>query len=70
METVKSLLNLLQLQCSQTVVISRAGAFYKARFAGRSEFVFGDTPEEAVRRLLRVPLGSNRFNKRPYKEKH
>lgn len=34
------------------VQVSKAGGFFKARFAGRASFVFGATPAQAVERLL------------------
>jgi hypothetical protein len=34
------------------VQVSKAGGFFKARFAGRTNFVFGATSAQAVERLL------------------
>lgn len=40
-----------ELRKSKLVQIEKAGAFYKARFAGKSHFVFGSSKEDALQRL-------------------
>ena len=55
MLTVKSLKELRTFGVGPVILIQRAGGFYKARYAGRANFVFGVTPEEARKRLLYSP---------------
>lgn len=50
-----SLKDLHKLKHDPPIEIQRAGGFYKARWAGRSNFVFGGTAEEAKRRLMDAP---------------
>jgi hypothetical protein len=39
-----------------TVIIERAGGFYKARFEGKSECTFGETSSEATQKLRSMTL--------------
>lgn len=43
-----------KLKRDDSVQISKAGGFVKARFRGRANFTFGATPEEAKQRLFCV----------------
>lgn len=42
----------IKLKRDDSVQISKAGGFVKARFRGRANFTFGATPEEAKQRLF------------------
>ena len=52
---ITSLRELHRLKLGPPIEVSKAGAFYKARYAGAASFVFGNSPEEAKQRLLNTP---------------
>src|SRR5260370_31650135 len=51
-QAITSLKDLRNLTFSSPIEIQRAGGFFKARWPGRANFVFGATVEEARQRLL------------------
>jgi hypothetical protein len=53
--SMKSFRDLHELKVGPVVQITRAGGFYRARFRGCANSVFGATPEDARRRLLEAP---------------
>ncbi len=51
---VNSFRKLRRLKDKPVVQLQRAGGFYKARWPGRANFIFGATVGEARNRLLRA----------------
>lgn len=52
MVTLKSLRDLHKLSIGPVVQLQRAGGHFKARFAGKADYTFGISPQEAKERLL------------------
>ncbi len=62
--SVKSLRDLQKLKVEPVVQTQRAGGFFKARYAGTANCVFGASPAEARERLLNTPSKLVHNNKR------
>jgi hypothetical protein len=61
-QKVTALRDLNKLTIGPRIQVTKCGSFYKARFEGRSDFVFGATAEEATSLLRsgRLPRGKYR----------
>jgi hypothetical protein len=62
MQTATSFRQIRKLKLDDNIQITKAGGFVKARYAGASNFVFGEDKEQALQRVRKSPKLSMRDN--------